>query len=637
MTVSPKGLSTRDALDIATSALDDAEDRPGQRAMAEAVAAAIGTNRHLIVQAGTGTGKTLGYLVPVVMSGRKTIISTATIALQDQLASKDLPLLVDHLAPALDIDFQWAVLKGRHNYICRQRLSESLGSPDDPTLPIGDEPPSARLRTQLAKVEEWARKTTTGDIAELPMTLTDNLRRSITVTSDECPGASKCPAGSNCFAERARYTANDADVVVVNTHLYGIDVAANGGFLPEHEVVVIDEVHNLEGIISESTGVSLSSGRLASAAGAIKRIVTDARSSERLIALGEALQDSIRPDLDRRLPTPLEGGVRDVITEARLVCGDALEDVRRIETNDGDAGQRKLRAQQVVDRLAEALDRALSAGSKHVAFVSGPPTTPTLEIAPLEVGSILSAGIWEKRTAILTSATVPTNLPARVGLEAETYETIDVGSPFDYPSNALLYCTKDFPNPNSDQFSNRVHDELFRLITAAGGRTLALFTSFRALDAAVEKLRPILPMKVISQRDTPQKSRLVEEFSADEESCLFATAGFFQGIDVPGRTLSLVTIDKIPFPRPDDPLLSARRDLLGDSAFREIDLPRAATLLAQATGRLIRTATDRGVVTVFDPRLATAKYRNQILAALPPMRRTVSRDEVVDFLRSLDH
>jgi ATP-dependent DNA helicase DinG len=634
--VTQRNLSVRDGLDIATSALTDAEDRPGQRAMAEAVRAAIEEDRHLIVQAGTGTGKTLGYLVPVLMSGRKAIVATATIALQDQIASKDLPLLAEHLAPALGLDFEWAVLKGRHNYVCRQKIAEAFSDDDEQSLPLEDESAPDRLRRQIEKVERWARTAKTGDVAEYPGSMSDTLRRAVTVTSDECPGASKCPAGSTCFAERARYSASSADLVIVNTHLYGIDVAAQGGVLPEHEVVVIDEVHNLEGIISESAGVALSASRLANSASVVRRIVADSRPAERLVSLGEALQDAIRPDLDQRVSSPLVGGIRDILTDARLAGGEILESLRSVETKDEDANQRKLRAQQTIGRLIETLDLALSAGANHVPYVSGTPTSPVLEIAPLEVGSILSEGIWARRTAILTSATVPSNLPDRTGLPVDSFDSIDVGSPFDYPSNSLLYCTKDFPNPNSPEFAKHVHDELYRLITAAGGRTLALFTSFRALDTAVEALRPILPMKVISQRDSPQKNRLAEQFAVDEESCLFATAGFFQGIDIPGRTLSLVTIDKIPFPRPDDPLLSARRDLLGDAAFREIDLPRAATLLAQATGRLIRTATDRGVVTVFDPRLATAKYRNQILSALPPMRRTVSGQEVIDFLRSLD-
>jgi ATP-dependent DNA helicase DinG len=242
--------------------------------------------------------------------------------------------------------------------------------------------------------------------------------------------------------------------------------------------------------------------------------------------------------------------------------------------------------------------------------------------------------VWDNRTAILTSATIPTSLADRVGLPADGTDVADVGSPFDYPTNALLYCAKHLPDPRSAQFRPAVHEELAGLITAAGGRTLALFTSWRAMDEAAAAVRATVPYTILTQRDMP-KPALVRAFAADDETCLFATAGLFQGVDVPGSTLSLVVIDRIPFPRPDDPLLSARRELLGPSAFGQIDLPRAAMLLAQACGRLIRTATDRGVVAVLDPRLATARYRWDIVSALPPMRRTGDRAEAEQFLRGL--
>jgi ATP-dependent DNA helicase DinG len=269
-----------------------------------------------------------------------------------------------------------------------------------------------------------------------------------------------------------------------------------------------------------------------------------------------------------------------------------------------------------------------------VAFVSGSPDHPRLEIAPLDVGPVLASGVWTKRTAILTSATLPSTLAHRVGLHDGSYTQIDVGSPFDYDANALLYCALHLPDPRSAEFAGAVHDELAALIAAAGGRTLALFTSWKAMDAAAAAVKERVGVPILTQRDLP-KTALVKAFSDDESSCLFATAGFFQGVDIPGRTLSLVTIDRIPFPRPDDPLLSARRELLGAAAFGEIDVPRASMLLAQATGRLIRNATDRGVVAVFDRRLGKASYRWQVLGALPPMRRTKERHEVERFLREI--
>ena len=282
----------------------------------------------------------------------------------------------------------------------------------------------------------------------------------------------------------------------------------------------------------------------------------------------------------------------------------------------------------------EHIDTALSYGERSVAFVAGTPDLPRLEIAPLDVGPILNAGIWTKRTAILTSATIPLSLPERVGLPAGSVDSLSVESPFDYEHHGLIYCAMHLPDPRSAGYGAATHAELDALINAAGGRTLALFTSWRAMEAAAEALRPKLPFKVLTQRDLP-KQALIAAFMADESACLFATAGFFQGVDIPGRTLSLVTIDRIPFPRPDDPLLAARREQLGADSFRLIDLPRAAMLLAQAAGRLIRSTTDRGVVAVLDPRLGTAGYRWDIVRALPPMRRTRHRAEAEAFLREI--
>jgi ATP-dependent DNA helicase DinG len=312
----------------------------------------------------------------------------------------------------------------------------------------------------------------------------------------------------------------------------------------------------------------------------------------------------------------------------------AQDALRAITTDVDEAKQRKLRGQQLATRLQETIDQALGDLTGYVAFVGGGPDFPRLEIAPLDVGPVLAKGVWDEKTAVLTSATIPTSLGARVGLPDGTYDDLDVGSPFDYEHHGLLYCALHLPDPRSPQYAAAVHEELVALITAAGGRTLALFTSYKAMDAAAEAVRARVEFPVFSQRDLP-KTALVRAFSDDEHACLFATSGFFQGVDIPGRTLSLVVIDRIPFPRPDDPLLSARRELLGPAAFAQIDIPRASMLLAQATGRLIRTATDRGVVAVMDPRLGKANYRWDIVKALPPMKRTRHRAEAEAFLRDI--
>ena len=618
------------ALDAVTAALPGAEDRPGQRRMAELVAESIGRGRHLVVQAGTGTGKTLAYLVPAIVSGKRTIVATATKALQDQLATKDLPFLAAELA-ALGHDVDWAVLKGRSNYLCLQRLRE-MSQPATGQLELEEMSPLNRL--EVKKLAEWAGVTETGDQAELDWSPSDSTWRSVSVGSDECPGADRCPVGKECFAELARRRAQASDVVVVNTHLYGLHVGSGGAILPEHDVVVFDEAHVLEDTMSDTVGVQITPGRFVTVGATVRRILEDPQLVGSITDLATLLREAFAPFANQRLPTPLPGAVVAALEDAQIRLARVGEEVQKIETGVEDAQQRKLRAQRIVTRTMEAVEAALAAGDGTVPFVSGSRDSPRLEIAPLDVGPTLAAGVWQERTAILTSATIPASLARRVGLPADRTQGDDVGSPFDYAQQAVLYCALHVPPPKSPKFRDAVADELVHLIEAAGGRTLALFTSWAAMDAAVEAVRPRLDVPVLTQRDLP-KPALVRAFAESEETCLFATTGLFQGVDVPGRTLSLVVIDKLPFPRPDDPLLSARREQLGASAFAEIDVPRAATLLAQACGRLIRNGTDRGAVAVLDSRLGTARYRWDIVSALPPMRRTRDRAEVEAFLRAI--
>ena len=631
-------INVSDALEIATSALPLSESRPGQKEMAHAVEEALHEGKHLIVQAGTGTGKTIAYLVPAIVAGKRTVVTTATKALQDQLAHKDLPFLVQHLSEYVNRDITFAVLKGRSNYVCRQRLAELNGETekknrkaDSPTLLEVDEM-SQSVRREIDLISEWTKTTKSGDMADISWSPSDRALRAVSVGSDECPGARRCPVGGTCFSELARFKASEADIVVVNTHLYGLHVASGGQLLPEHEVLIVDEAHGLEDIMSDTVGVSIHAGNFNFFAGVVKRIIADPKVISDIVNIGTMLDEVLSPIHNQRISAPLPLEVTAVLAEGRRIVARILDILRTIETKDDDSNQRKLRAQTLATRLADTVDVALKTDDTYVPYVSGTVDHPKLDIAPLDVGPVLDAGVWQKTTAILTSATVPSKMADRIGLPVSKTQLCNVESPFDYQSNAVLYCSKHLPNPNSPEFTKLMHEELFHLISAAGGRTLALFTSYRALDAAVDAMRKRLPNTILSQREY-QKNQLVKLFSEDESSCLFATSGFFQGIDIPGRTLSLVTLDRIPFPRPDDPLLSARRDAIGDRAFREIDLPRAATLLAQATGRLIRNATDRGVVAVFDPRLGNAGYRRDILGSMPPMRKSVDRQEVEEFLR----
>ena len=610
-----------------TSALPAAEDRPGQRQMAEAIERALASGRHLIVAAGTGTGKTIGYLVPAVLAGKRVVVATATKALQDQLAGKDLPFLTEHLPQPFD----WAVLKGRSNYLCLQRLRE-LDTPTDGQLEIDEFAPTTKV--EIKRLATWAANSPTGDLAELDWAPTDAATRAVTVSGDECPGRTRCPMGEVCFAEQARARAAAADVIVVNLHLYGLHVASGGTLLPEHDVVIVDEAHQLEDVMSDTVGLQIGPGRFTTVAGALRRILDDPKVLAAVSDSAGAVRDALTGHVGERLPDPLPSPIQAALIDGRLRLDGALTALRSISTDVEDAKQRTLRATTLTSRLIEHIDKAIAGRDDDVAFVSGSPEHPRLEVAPLDVGPTLEEGVWSKRTAVLASATIPSSLAARVGMKPDAVDVLDVGSPFDYEHHGLLYCPVDLPDPRSPQREAKAHDEIAALIAAAGGRTLALFTSWKAMDAAAAAVRDRVSVPIITQRDLP-KNALVKAFSADEATCLFATAGFFQGVDIPGRTLSLVIIDKIPFPRPDDPLLSARRELLGSRAFAEIDVPRASMLLAQATGRLIRTATDRGVVAVLDPRLGKASYRWDIVQALPPMKRTRHRAEAEAFLREI--
>lgn len=612
------------AIHYATSGLSDPEDRPGQREMAFAVMHAINSKQPLIVQAGTGTGKTIAYLVPAILSGKRVVVSTATKTLQDQLAMHDLPLL----EATLPQPFSWAVLKGRSNYVCMQRISEVH---DDGQLELDDL--ATATKKEVKELVKWAEKSPTGDIAELDWQPHHKAWQSVSVGSDECPGAAKCPSGGQCFAEHAKYRAASADVVVVNTHLYGIHVASGGAILPEHEVVIFDEAHQLEDTLTATVGVTISASRATTLATAMNKVVEDDKLLAELFDAAAHLRTLFAPHIETRLSLPLPVDIVERLNTLRMTVNSCLDALRKIESTLETVRQKVLRAQTLATRFADDLDAVLRVSATSVPFVAGTTERPELVIAPLNVGPILAEFVWPLHTAIMTSATIPLSMPERIGLSPDKVHVLDVGSPFNYEEQGRLYCATHLPDPNA-QRDDAVHDELATLITAAGGRTLALFTSRRALTSAVEEMRKRLPFRILAQ-DENQKPSLLRDFLLDETSCLFATAGFFEGVDIPGRALSLVVIDRIPFPHRNNPLLAARRDLHGAKGFAEIDLPRAITALAQATGRLIRTRTDKGVVAVLDPRLASKSYRWAIINALPPLKRIKDINEATEFLKEI--
>jgi ATP-dependent DNA helicase DinG len=629
------------------------EDRPGQVAMASAVERALQERRHLVVQAGTGTGKSLAYLLPAARSGRPVVVATATKALQDQLATKDLPFLGAQLG--CDQPLSFAVLKGRSNYLCRQRATEVGGPADDPRVsgvqlfdPEGEAPEEpvdlGRFGAQLRRIISWGQRSPTGDRAELDFEPHPRAWAALSLSARECPGAFRCPSGTICFAEQARQRATEADVVVVNTHLYASNVATNGTVLPEHDVVVFDEAHQVEDIMTAGLGVEITAGRLRAVAVGARGLVgqPDAAVVDDVAGVADRLRIVLAPLVGQRVLSDTGAPYEELAAVLALAHGrlEVLQRaLRRTESTGSrpDDAARRARVLIAAEHVGEEVASVAALGPDQVAWVeaSGPGArNVALRAAPVEIGPVLAERLWPNVTAVLTSATVPPLVEERLGLPPVSTDHLDVGSPFPFRTCALLYCAAHLPDPRRPDPHGRLHDELATLIDAAGGRTLALFTSWRAMQAAADELRARLPFEILAQSDLP-KTKLVEAFAADDSTCLFATMSFWQGGDVPGPTLSMVAIDRLPFSRPDDPLLQARRDRAGDAAFRVVDLPRATTLLAQGAGRLIRSSRDRGVVAVLDPRLATAGYRRVLLDALPPMRRTTDRDEVIEFLHAI--
>ncbi len=619
------------------------ERRDGQQQMAEAVARSIMANEHVVVQAGTGTGKSLGYLIPSILSGKRVIVATATKALQDQLFAKDLPFLEEHLGTR----FTYALLKGRSNYFCSQRSSELLsqmkGSAGQLRLEGSSMAAPTAIVDEIINIAKWAGTSSTGDRAELSFEPSVAAWSAVSVSAAECPGAAKCPSGEVCFAERARTRAADADVIVVNMHLYGQHIRSGGYVLPDHEVVVLDEAHELEDVVADSLGAEISGSRFVALAGRLRAVVSDIEQKVDVGVISPLLDSALSPHAGKAI----EGGpsadpeIRRVLNMASGRVRAALDAVRTAVPADApsEAKSRQTRALQSATALADEIDEALSVGREgsvdQLAWVEAANGArgPVLRISPIEVGPMLDSGVWQKVSAVLTSATIPPRITDRLMLPKDRTVELDVGSPFTFDTQGILYCARHLPDPRHATYEALMHKELRALITAAGGRTLALFTSWKTMKAAVEACRD-LAFPIVAQGELP-KAVLVQRFADDEATCLFATMGFWQGIDVPGRTCSLVVIDKLPFSRPDEPLLLARRERCGPKAFEMIDLPRAATLLAQGVGRLIRTSSDRGAVAVLDPRLSTARYAHDLVKALPPLKRTRHLAEVEAFLKDI--
>lgn len=635
------GEAARRVLQAVVRQLPAGEAREGQLDMCAAVAEALASGRHLVVEAGTGVGKSLAYLVAAVLSGRRVVVATARKPLQDQLMRKDIPFL----AGALGVDVDAALLKGRSNYLCLAKLAEATGGGQGELIDDGGR------RADLVRLEDWAETPGAGDLGDAPLPLDRALRSMVTVGARECPGAAVCEHGEACLAEHALERARQARLVVTNIDLYCFDMAVGGAILGEHEAVVIDEAHELEAIATRTFGLELGRGRLAWLAGQLRGLlVQGATEPRRLEAAGERLAGALGAYAGRAVDLS-DPELADALAGVDDAVAGAGEVLRRLPPDAADG--RRQRAVQAGSSLLEDVRVARAPRPGDVAWVPGG-NDPVLRVAAVDVGPALAELAYARRTVILTSATLSVGgdlepMARRIGLRPELLASADarpgphasrrVSSPFRYREQAVLYCAAHLPDPRRapERFDSAAIEELAALVAAAGGRTLALFTSHRMLRLAADALRTRFDWAVLEQQGPPEPG-LIERFREDERACLLATMGYWQGVDVPGRSLSLVAIDRLPFPPPGDPLLDARRRaaaMEGRNPFESVDLPLAATMLAQGAGRLVRASTDRGVVAVLDKRLARAAYRRALLDSLPPMRRSVDGEEVRRFLAAI--
>jgi ATP-dependent DNA helicase DinG len=602
------------------------ETRDGQREMVRAVASAISRRRHHVIEAGTGVGKSLAYLVPAVMAGERVVIATATKNLQDQLAKKDAPQVAEHVKGV-----RVSVLKGKQNYLCLNR-AQSLGAGAQLSLDDGTDVPKG-VADQMRRILRWSNDTTTGDLDELPFEVDSRARRSLSVTPQECLGRTRCPQGANCFAELAKDRANESSILIVNAHLYASHLASGSMLLPPHEFVVFDEAHEILDIFATLLGTSLNAARLRALAMGARSLLGDddrARADE-LLSSADRLASTLLAQYERNELKGLDETCELELARANELVTSLVEGLRGLETSSPDAEFRKVRALGPAIHLANDLERVNKVKAGELLFLSRRDREIDVEISLVDVGPRLRDDLWGNVTAVLTSATIPDTLPKNLGLDDCVVDHFE--SPFDYPNHGLLYVPENFPERNSPEAEAAIIEELVELITAANGRTLALFTNRSVMQRVAEAAGPRLDTEVLVQ-GTLSRAKLIDEFRRSDEASLFAVTSFWQGIDVPGHSLSLVTIDRLPFSVPNDPLAEARRER-SDHPFFEVDLPRATMLLAQGVGRLIRTKDDRGVVAVLDTRLATARYRSAMFKKLPPMRRTRDKTQVHEFLKEL--
>ncbi len=628
------------------SSKPDAVERPGQIQMVEAVARAIESRSHLVVEAGTGTGKSLGYLIPAVLSGQRVTVATATKSLQNQLADADLPFLAEHLG----VPVTWSVVKGRQSYACRAKLIEQLG----PRLDGSGERLFEDGDGGVAPIGAWVNAGGSGDRDDLPDAVSDSVWRLASVSGMECPGRGQCPHSAGCFAEAALDAAATAQITITNHHLYALHMAAGRKILPDHDVVIFDEAHKLEAASSSAFGIDVAGGRLTAFANNAQRLIAPGRRDELIGAVRAyaARLQSLVADLEHARLEPGEGELGQIILGAIRSVAGVVKALPKVEENDSRAGGiARVRAQG--GHVQGDFGLALDMPGGFVAWAE--PEHGVVRVAPVSVDLAIAANLLVHQPAIFTSATLTSGgsfapIARRLGLTTteisddpagrdlvdplpRTYESIRVDGSFEYGKQGLLYAVADLPDPRDAAWAQAAAAETRLLVAAAGGRALVLSTSYRMMERLAAALADS-PFEVLVQGEMP-KRRLIARFAEVETATLVATMGYWEGIDVPGPSLSLVVIDRIPFPRPDDPLMQARREEVtahGGSPFDEVDLPHATMLLAQGAGRLIRSENDSGVVAVLDRRLLAMRYGQRILRSLPRLLRTSDRDRVARFL-----
>ena len=613
------------------------QPRTAQIEMATAITQAIDEHRHLIAEAGTGTGKTFAYLIPAILSGKKTLISTGTKNLQDQLFNKDLPII----RKALKVPFMAALLKGRSNYLCSYRLTNAFNS----TLGFGKEEAAA-----LARIKSWAQRTKTGDIAEMSgVPEADPIWYQATSTLENCLGQD-CPDYADCFLVKARKKAQECEILVVNHHLLCADWSIrDGGFgelLPKAEVIIIDEAHQLAGTASDFLGVSLGAKQLYDLAQ--DTLVEYFKDATDMPALRTACEDLEHEVKDLRMAFGIElrrGQWQELSNNPKLAAGlTAIKDQLQRLNEQLEPASVKSKGLESCYKRCEELSQQLTAilddnDSKWIRWFETHKKTFTLNRTPLDIAGEfhdfmgLHQACWIFTSATLSVANSFAHFADNLGLAGALSESWE--SPFDYASQSLFYHPKGLPKPDSADFIPRIIQFALPVLQASQGRAFFLFTSHRALKQAAELLKNQLDYPLLIQGSRP-KALLLEQFKKTGNAVLLGTSSFWEGVDVRGDALSCVIIDKLPFASPGDPVLKARLEAMtqqGRNPFFEYQLPAAVIALRQGIGRLIRDITDRGVLMVCDPRLLKRAYGQMFLDSVPAMRRTRELADVQAFFQ----